>query len=214
MLALAINSSYSLELLSFVLFLGISYWNFCLLWQMTGDKNLTQWHLSTALGQCKTFVSFNSTFQADNPDVTAIIDSTCPNNCSNRGECERGTLLFIYFREVTYMYISPTMLTEFFFKGTCSCEYGYGGSDCSFDVLSPPTISRISDNGLCDKSDEECNDITLYGHYFVENMGTTCYVTRKEVSFCAHYIRAKPNNIMNDIKQNSWLLSYKKSIAL
>lgn len=134
MLALAINSSYSLELLSFVLFLGISYWNFCLLWQMTGDKNLTQWHLSTALGQCKTFVSFNSTFQADNPDVTAIIDSTCPNNCSNRGECERGTLSFIYFREVTYMYISPNMLTEFFLK-----EHARVNTDME-EVIAPLTF--------------------------------------------------------------------------
>lgn len=61
---------------------------------MAGDKNLTQWHLNTALGQCKNFVSLNSTFQTDNPDVTTIVISTCPNNCSNRGECESGTLVF------------------------------------------------------------------------------------------------------------------------
>ena len=67
------------------------------------------------------------------------------------------------------------------FTGNCTCDSGYGGSDCSFDVSSPPTITRLSGNGVCDKSTETCDDITLYGHYFVENMGTTCYVTRIDV---------------------------------
>lgn len=66
-------------------------------------------------------------------------------------------------------------------EGQCTCDYGFGGSDCSFDVLSPPTITRLSGDGVCDKSSELCEDITLYGHYFLENMGTSCYVTREEV---------------------------------
>ena len=83
-----------------------------------------------------------------------------------------------------------------FFKGSCSCEHGYGGSDCSFDVRSPPKITSISNDGICDKSEEACNTITLYGHYFLENMGTTCFVTREEVNFCAYNFRAITNHIM------------------
>lgn len=70
------------------------------------------------------------------------------------------------------------------FVGQCTCEYGFGGSDCSFDVLSPPTITRLSGDGVCDKSSESCDEITVYGHYFLEDMGTTCHMTRKEV-MCA-----------------------------
>ena len=71
-------------------------------------------------------------------------------------------------------------------KGNCTCDKGYGGSDCSFDVSSPPTITKLSDDGICDKSEETCEDITLYGHYFLENMETQCFMTREEVFFLAH----------------------------
>nr|XP_022311532.1 von Willebrand factor D and EGF domain-containing protein-like [Crassostrea virginica] len=121
---------------------------------MTGDHNLTQLHLETALGQCKAYILLNSTLQSEHPDVTTLIMDLCPNNCSKRGLCS---------------------------KGNCTCDSGYGGSDCSFDVTSPPTIRRLLGNGVCDKSTEICDDITLYGQYFVENMGTTCYVTRNEL---------------------------------
>ncbi|XP_078340873.1 von Willebrand factor D and EGF domain-containing protein-like [Crassostrea virginica] len=118
---------------------------------MTGEHNLTQLHLDTALGQCQAYILLNSTLQSEHPDITTLVINLCPNNCSKRGACS---------------------------EGNCTCDSGYGGSDCSFDVSSPPTITRLSGNGVCDKYTETCDDITLYGHYFVENMGTTCYVTR------------------------------------
>nr|XP_022287793.1 von Willebrand factor D and EGF domain-containing protein-like isoform X2 [Crassostrea virginica]XP_022287794.1 von Willebrand factor D and EGF domain-containing protein-like isoform X2 [Crassostrea virginica] len=121
---------------------------------MTGEHNLTQLHLDTALGQCQAYILLNSTLQSEHPDMTTLVINLCPNNCSNRGVCS---------------------------EGNCTCDSGYGGSDCSFDVSSPPTITRLSGNGVCDQSTETCDDITLYGHYFVENMGTTCYVTRLDL---------------------------------
>nr|XP_022287798.1 uncharacterized protein LOC111100335 [Crassostrea virginica] len=121
---------------------------------MTGEHNLTQLHLDTALGQCQAYILLNSTLQSEHPDMTMLVINLCPNNCSNRGVCS---------------------------EGNCTCDSGYGGSDCSFDVSSPPTITRLSGNGVCDQSTETCDDITLYGHYFVENMGTTCYVTRLDL---------------------------------
>nr|XP_022309439.1 uncharacterized protein LOC111115119 [Crassostrea virginica] len=120
---------------------------------MTGNPNLTQWNLDTAFRECQNGIQLNSTVQKEHPELSTFIVNLCPNNCSNRGVCTNGN---------------------------CTCESGFGGSDCSFDVLSLPTIVRLSDNGICDKSEETCDDITLYGRYFLENMGTTCYVTREE----------------------------------
>lgn len=89
---------------------------------------------------------------------------------------------------VVYLFISinskRVLLCPCFFiniQGNCTCDYGFGGSDCSFDVLSPPTINKLSGDGVCDKSSERCEDSTVYGYYFLENMGTTCHVTREEV---------------------------------
>ena len=48
-------------------------------------------------------------------------------------------------------------------------------------ALLTPTVTSLSDDGVCDKSEKTCEDTTLYGHYFFENMSTTCYVTRQEV---------------------------------
>lgn len=48
------------------------------------------------------------------------------------------------------------------------------------EVTSPATITRLSGDGVCDKSSESCDDITLYGDYFLENTRTSCYVTRRE----------------------------------
>lgn len=69
----------------------------------------------------------------------------------------------------------------FKFSGNCTCENGYAGSDCSFDLLGPPAISHISDFGFCDKSKEACDEITLFGKYFIENMNTNCFMTRHTV---------------------------------
>nr|XP_022290347.1 uncharacterized protein LOC111101985 [Crassostrea virginica] len=122
---------------------------------LSGYRGFVQWHLDAALEQCQTYVQLNSSFQRDNAYVSTNIVDLCPKNCSDKGVC---------------------------FKGNCTCDKGYGGSDCSFDVSSPPTITKLSDDGICDKSEETCEDITLYGHYFLENMETQCFMTREEVN--------------------------------
>lgn len=66
-------------------------------------------------------------------------------------------------------------------SGICTCLKGFGGSDCSFDTSSPPFISRISGNGLCDKSTEPCDETTIYGKYFVSNPNASCVMKRAGV---------------------------------
>ncbi|XP_062603711.1 uncharacterized protein LOC134265508, partial [Saccostrea cucullata] len=119
---------------------------------MTGDVNITKIHIEAALEQCSTFVVLNATFQETEPEITYRIESLCENNCSGNGVCN---------------------------SGNCTCNSGYAGSDCSFDLSGPPSITHISDFGFCDKSSEACEEITLYGKYFLENMNTTCYIRRK-----------------------------------
>lgn len=79
---------------------------------------------------------------------------------------------------IWYNILSPNLLLPI---GNCTCEKGYGGSDCSFDLSEPPTISRISGDGICDKSLDDCNEILIYGRYFVKNPNATCVIIRKEV---------------------------------
>ena len=59
---------------------------------MTGEHNLTQLHLDTALGQCQAYILLNSTLQSEHPDVSTLVINLCPNNCSNRGVCSEGRL--------------------------------------------------------------------------------------------------------------------------
>lgn len=58
--------------------------------KMTGDQNLTQLHLDTALGQCQAYILLNSTLVNEYPNVAMTITNLCPNNCSKRGVCTSG----------------------------------------------------------------------------------------------------------------------------
>ncbi|XP_062579694.1 von Willebrand factor D and EGF domain-containing protein-like [Saccostrea cucullata] len=122
---------------------------------MTGDENLTTLHVETALDQCKEYIYYNSTLQTDKKEIVTTISMLCSKNCSNRGYCNQGN---------------------------CTCDPGYGGSDCSFDMFAPPTITRISDFGLCDKTTESCDNVFIYGRYFVKNLLSSCFIRRSEIS--------------------------------
>ncbi|XP_062579358.1 von Willebrand factor D and EGF domain-containing protein-like [Saccostrea cucullata] len=121
--------------------------------RMTGDDNLTQIHVEAALQQCSTFVLLNATLQEAEPEVTYTIQNLCPSNCTGHGTCNGGN---------------------------CSCDTGFGGSDCSFDLLAPPTITSVPGAGLCDLSSKTCKEATIMGKYFFENMDSICYLTVKQ----------------------------------
>lgn len=87
----------------------------------------------------------------------------------------------ISYRKLVNFQIYGNCFVWFQLLGNCTCNEGYAGSDCSFDLLGPPTISHVSDFGFCDKSHESCEEITLFGKYFIENMNTNCFMTRHTV---------------------------------
>lgn len=121
---------------------------------MTGDYNITAIHVEAALQQCVTFVSLNTTLQNANPVVTTSIQSLCPSKCSGHGVCN---------------------------KGNCSCAVGFGGSDCSFDILSPPVIWESTPSGICDKSLQQCSRVYLKGRYFLENVDKNCFFDKQSI---------------------------------
>lgn len=45
--------------------------------------------------------------------------------------------------------------------GLCACKNGYGGDDCSIDLLSPPIIISTSVGSSCDLSTNLCNQISM-----------------------------------------------------
>lgn len=102
----------------------------------------------------------------------------------------------------------------FVIEGNCTCNDGYGGSDCSFDVSSPATITRLSGDGVCDKSSESCDDITLYGDYFLENTRTSCYVTRREVKFENFFTLTKQKTILQKLILISIIIRCFYTVAL
>jgi hypothetical protein len=71
---------------------------------------------------------------------------------------------------------------NFIYTGNCTCNSGFAGSDCSFDKTGPPTITGTSYN-ICDKNKQECGALFFFGAYFLENMGTMCYVKKSEVIY-------------------------------
>lgn len=121
---------------------------------MTGDYNITAIHVEAALQQCVTFVGLNTTLQNANSVVTASLQSLCPSNCSAHGVC---------------------------IKGNCSCEVGFGGSDCSFDILSPPVIWESTPSGICDTSLHQCSRVYLKGRYFLENVDKICFFDKQSI---------------------------------
>ncbi|XP_065937722.1 uncharacterized protein [Magallana gigas] len=119
---------------------------------MTGDHSITAIHVEAALHQCVTFVGLNTTLQNVHPTVTLILQNLCPSNCSGHGVCNTGN---------------------------CSCEVGFGGSDCSFDILSPPVIWESTPTGTCDKSLHQCSRIYFNGRYFLETVEKNCFITKQ-----------------------------------
>ncbi|XP_062600788.1 von Willebrand factor D and EGF domain-containing protein-like isoform X2 [Saccostrea cucullata] len=122
---------------------------------LTGDPSLVTFHLESAIDQCKAFINLNETLQETEPEVAKEITSICQNNCSLQGTCR---------------------------DGSCFCDDGFGGSDCSFNMTEPPNITEVLVGELCDKSTEICSSITFFGQYFVENTNATCYIQTNDFS--------------------------------
>ncbi|XP_060080902.1 von Willebrand factor D and EGF domain-containing protein-like [Ylistrum balloti] len=85
----------------------------------------------------------------DSGNGTTLLDEIlalrCTNNCSNAGSCVNGT---------------------------CQCETGYEGHDCSQSGNDPPLISQETNMGLCDSSINTCSKYVVSGDNFMPKRPT------------------------------------------
>ncbi|XP_033742340.1 von Willebrand factor D and EGF domain-containing protein-like [Pecten maximus] len=82
-----------------------------------------------------------------------ILSISCSNNCSNAGSC---------------------------INGTCQCETGYGGVDCSESGSISPSLSQDRNMGLCDSSINVCSKIAISGRNFMRQQ-LTCKARRFKI---------------------------------
>lgn len=90
---------------------------------------------------------------------------------------------FIYWWTETKVVFAVKDTSLLVTLGNCFCEVGFGGSDCSFDISSPPFIWESTPTGTCDKSLHQCSRIYFNGRYFLENVDKNCFITKQFVSF-------------------------------
>ncbi|XP_069128899.1 von Willebrand factor D and EGF domain-containing protein-like [Argopecten irradians] len=69
-----------------------------------------------------------------------LLSISCPNNCSNVGTCVNGT---------------------------CECEAGYDGTDCSESGDIPPYLPQNRNIGMCDLSINVCSKLVIAGENFM-----------------------------------------------
>ncbi|XP_078683796.1 von Willebrand factor D and EGF domain-containing protein-like isoform X2 [Branchiostoma floridae x Branchiostoma belcheri] len=77
--------------------------------------------------------------------------SLCPGRCSLRGEC---------------------------INATCYCDPGYGSSDCSVDMTTPPALVVVRYGRTCDVRSEDCDVIGVVGDGFLDSRSLQCHVER------------------------------------
>ncbi|XP_069136361.1 von Willebrand factor D and EGF domain-containing protein-like [Argopecten irradians] len=83
-------------------------------------------------------------------DVTTHV---CRNQCSRLGTCH---------------------------EGTCACQTGYTGDDCSVPVGVAPVASHIRGDGLCDVGDRKCVKVQFIARHLMAGPGLKCRYKKAE----------------------------------
>ncbi|XP_041349609.1 uncharacterized protein LOC121368915 [Gigantopelta aegis] len=99
---------------------------------------------------CMQEVTMNSTFHKETGEesiLDKVFKVVCPSGCRRKGDCV---------------------------DGQCKCHANYSGSDCSVDLNSPPQLTGVDFDGLCDVNEDPCTAISLVGGTFVNSASTTC----------------------------------------
>ena len=66
--------------------------------------------------------------------------------------------------------------------GTCTCNEGWSGSDCTVNVTKAPEIYYVDGGGLCNGQLQDCLDITVIGVNFADTDSLVCLVEKITVS--------------------------------
>jgi hypothetical protein len=110
---------------------------------------------------CKMNVYKNITYYKNNTDGslkldTTVLDSLCPNDCSDRGNCSNST---------------------------CTCFEDYTAADCSISLKDSPILYDIRKSGLCDVRRRPCRNVGIYGYPLLDSENLTCHVQEFKVRY-------------------------------
>ncbi|KAK3583346.1 hypothetical protein CHS0354_038959 [Potamilus streckersoni] len=82
-----------------------------------------------------------------------ITTDLCPYDCNGNGNCVRGT---------------------------CHCNSGFTGADCSIDATKPPTINEVIKGNTCDIRQRPCRTIYVAGNNILNFASTRCRLGEME----------------------------------
>ncbi|XP_055957195.1 von Willebrand factor D and EGF domain-containing protein-like [Patella vulgata] len=120
--------------------------------RLSGTSNFSLAAINSIRSQCLREARMNVTLrQETSPDKPSVLEMVkavaCPAECSDRGVCVNGI---------------------------CDCNDGYSGPDCSVDLTQPPLADSLEANGYCDRKDDSCEEIAVFGGPFVESDKFKC----------------------------------------
>ena len=69
------------------------------------------------------------------------------------------------------------------YTGTCDCNSGLTGADCSLPSNARPVVSSMPRAGLCDSRFDDCSVAILFGDNFIQDNKTHCYVQEAQVFY-------------------------------
>lgn len=113
--------------------------------EFSGDLSFASGSVAVLVEQCGILGAKNLSMLANksseaNPAAKALVEQVaellCPNDCTLNGECVNGS---------------------------CVCYKDYTASDCSVSIYQLPTISRLQEDGLCDRRKRPCKKVTVFG---------------------------------------------------
>lgn len=125
--------------------------------------NLDIWparYLNAQKGKCKFIITSDQTYHTPvnvNGQIvysfpTDIISGMCLNNCSNKGFCSSS--------------------------GSCACNTGYDGIDCSINLTKPPNITTNTfQNNMCDTRKQNCYELFFKGSGFSDSSSGNALVS-------------------------------------
>uniref|UniRef100_A0A2C9L6R6 VWFD domain-containing protein n=1 Tax=Biomphalaria glabrata TaxID=6526 RepID=A0A2C9L6R6_BIOGL len=114
------------------------------LWSLVAVENIKQ--------KCEIAVTIDVdlwTLDGDGiPKLPTVVDTLCPDDCSNSGSC---------------------------ILGLCQCNVSYAGDNCAVNLNEAPMLYSI-EKPLCDSYLKDCSSVVIYGEGFVNITSFSCLV--------------------------------------
>ena len=119
---------------------------------------------------CKKNVYKNITYYKNSTDgklslETTVLDSLCPNDCSDRGNCSNST---------------------------CTCFEDYTSADCSISLKDSPILYGIRKSGICDVRRRPCRNVGIYAFPLLDSENLTCHVQEFKVGYSTSFMIKSP----------------------